>query len=116
MVFKKLRKSARRVYSRARKSYSRHSKGGLTATETAIGSGIYGAARPFIAEKVPDIGMLGGYSDNLVLGGLGFLASWKGTGMIKKAGMIVLANESFIAGAKLSSGISAGGSGGVFVN
>lgn len=101
--FKKMRRYARKAFRKS-KSYSKSSS--LGVVETAVGSAVYGYVRQPVANMIPDVDMLGAYSDNVVLGGIGALAAWKGKGMIKKAGMIVLANESFIAASKSKAGMS----------
>ena len=105
--FRKARRYARKAF-RAVKSYAKRDK--LNPIETAIGSAAYGAVRPYAANMIPDVPQLGAYSDNVILGGVGALAAWKGKGIVKKAGMIVLANESFIAGSKAMSGMNNTGS------
>jgi hypothetical protein len=116
MVFKKMRRAARRTYGRARR-YS-HSNKGLNPMEMAIGSAAYGVIRPTIANAIPDIQQLGGYSDNVILGGAAALAAWKGKGLIKKAGMIFLGNEAFIASSKAAQGMTSGSaaSSGIYIN
>jgi hypothetical protein len=103
---KKFRRFARRAYGKA-KRYVRSNKA-INPIETILGSAAYGAVRSPIASAIPDVPQLGGYSDNVILGGIAALAAWKGNGLIKKAGMVVLANESFIAGAKASQGLMGG--------
>lgn len=90
--------------ARKRKHGFKGKKGGsLTPMELAIGSAVYGYARTPIANMVPDIPNVP-YSDNVLLGAVGGLAAWKGKGLIKKAGMVVLANEAFIAATRMSAG------------
>lgn len=89
--------------ARKKKGGFKGKSSGLSPMELGIGSAIYGYARQPIANIVPDIPNVP-YSDNVVLGAAGFLAAWKGKGMIKKAGMVVLANEAFIAASRMSAG------------
>lgn len=98
--FRKMRRVARRGFAAA-KRYVKSDK--MNMVETAVGSATYGFVRPKVANMIPDIPQLGEYSDNVVMGGIGALAAWKGKGIIKRAGMIVLANEAFIAGSRMSS-------------
>ena len=112
--FKKARRYARRAYGKV-KSYSRNSKG-LSAIEATIGGAGYGAVRNYAVNLVPDIAYLGGYSDKIVLGGLGALAAWKGKGMIKKAGLVVLASEAFVASSRATQGMSAQTGGSIYIN
>lgn len=88
---------------RSKKFFGKSKGGSISPVEMAIGSGIYGYARPTIANVVPDIAAIP-YSDNVILGAAGFLAAWKGKGIVKKAGMVVLANEAFIAASRMSAG------------
>lgn len=97
--FRKVRRYARKAFGAA-KRYVKSDK--TSMIEVAAGSAGYGFVRPKVANMIPDIPQLGEYSDNVILGGIGALAAWKGKGIIKKAGMIVLANEAFIAGSRMS--------------
>lgn len=116
---KRKKGSVTRYITKKVKRYGRKSSGNsMTMIEAGIGGAAYGAVRPFAANMVPDVAALGGYSDNVILGGIGALAAWKGSGLIKKAGMIVLANESFIASSKMTQGLTSGQntSSGIFIN
>lgn len=112
--FKKARRYVSRAYAKV-KRYAKRSKG-LSPMEAAAGSAIYGAIRNPLVNAVPDIARFGAYSDNVVLGGLAALAAWKGKGMTKKAGMVVLSNESFVASTRASQGISSSNSGSIYIN
>lgn len=101
--FRKMKRYARRAFGKARR-YSKSNR--ESPIELGIYSAVYGAARTPISNMIPDVPQLGGYSDNLILGGIGFLAAKKGNGMIKKAGKVVLMNEAFLVGAKASSGLT----------
>jgi len=103
--FRKARRVARRVGSYFKRKSSRKSSSSQSPLNMGIAGGIYGAARPFAANMVPEIGFLGGYSDNVVLGGAGYLAAKKGSGMIKTAGLAVLTCEAFLAGNKAAQGM-----------
>lgn len=99
--FRKVRRYARKAFGKAR----RHSKSSSESPlEMGLYSAGYGVVRQKAADFIPDVPMLQGYSDNIILGGIGYLAAKKGSGMIKKAGKAVLMNESFIAGAKAGQG------------
>ena len=114
--FKKFRSRARKVYGSAKRFVSR--KESINPEMIALTSGVYGAARPFVANMVPDIDALGGYSDNLILGGIAYLACKKGKGLVKTAGLSVLSCEAFIAGNKLSAGFAPTGAkgGSIYIN
>jgi len=105
----KFRRKASRRYGFRRASRSRRSSGsGITWKELLVGMAGYAVVRPYIANVVPDFEMLGDYSDNVVLGVGGGVAAWKGSGMIKKAGIVVAASETLIGVSKLTSGITNG--------
>lgn len=104
--FRKARRVARRMFGK--RSRSHKSASSMSPLFVAGTSAAYGIARPYVANIIPDISALGNYSDNVVIGGAAALAAWKGKGMIKKAGMIVLANESFIAASKASQNMGVG--------
>lgn len=114
--FKRARSFARRVAGKARRFVKREAS--ISPEKLALTSGIYGAARPYIANMVPDVDALGGYSDNLILGSIAYLAAKKGSGMIKTAGVSVLSCEAFIAGNKLAQGFAPTGAknGTIYVN
>jgi len=102
-------RKARKAYRSMRKASRRSSKGGsFGVMDAAIGGGVYGFARPYAANLIPDIPQLGGYSDNVILGGVAALAAWKGRGLLKKAGLSVLNNEAFVASSKAASGVTGG--------
>ena len=107
MVFKrKARRYAKRMFTKRARS---RTSSGISVEKLAIGSAIYGGLRPYAANIIPDVAALnfgGVTSDNLILGVAGYLAAKKGSGMIKTAGQVVLLNEAFIVGAKLSSGMT----------
>lgn len=105
--FRKSRRAVSRYFAKKRYSKSNTS---LSVEKLAIGSAAYGAVRPYAANLIPDIDMIGVYSDNLILGVAGYLAAKKGSGMIKTAGQVVLANEAFLVGNKLASGLAPSGS------
>jgi len=86
--------------------------GNLSTNELLIGMGIYAAARPFLSNAIPDgfMGLPNAYSDNIVLGGAGGIAAWKGKGIVKKAGTVVAASEVLVGVSKLMSGIQGGSS------
>jgi hypothetical protein len=113
--FKKIRRYAAKAYRKG-KRYASSNKG-ISPMEITIGSAGYGAVRPMIANAVPNVGALGEYSDNVILGLVGFAAAWKGKGLVKKAGMVVLGAESFVAGSRLSQNIGGNStSSGIYIN
>jgi len=101
---------ARRKYFGRKHKRSGRSFGGVSPVNIAIGSAVYGAARPYVANMIPDIPQLGGFSDNVILGVGGYLLAKKGNGMMKTAGISILANEAFIAGSKAIGGMTSSSS------
>ena len=106
----RFRKARRRIVRYFAKRRSSRSSASLSIEKLAIGSAAYGAVRPYAANMIPDIEMLGTYSDNVILGVAGYIAAKKGNGMIKTAGQVILANEAFLVGNKLASGLAPSGS------
>jgi hypothetical protein len=103
MVFKKFRArtKSRGFFRRNRRVSSKSS--GMSVEKLALTSAGYGIARPYVANLIPDVVMLGGYSDNIILGVAGYLACKKGSGIIKTAGYSVLATEAFLVTSKYMS-------------
>lgn len=99
---KKFRARARSFFKAKRRSSKGNS--GDSIEKLAVGSAVYGVARPYVANLIPDIPQLQGYSDNVLLGIAGYLGAKKGSGMFKTAGKVVLMNEVFITSSKLMSG------------
>lgn len=100
----------RRYFGKRKARRSGKSFGGVSPVNVAIGSAVYGAARPYVANMIPDIPQLGGFSDNVVLGVAGYFLAKKGNGMMKTAGISILCNEAFIAGSKAMGGMTSGAS------
>lgn len=85
---------------------------------SVLPAAVYGAARPHLSNLVQPItgalGAAGGYADNIVLGGIGYLAAKKGKGFLKSAGHAMLMIEAAQIGAELSQGATGGSTGGAF--
>ena len=114
----RFRRKARRMGFRAvRRSRRSGSSSGTSLMGSILPAALYGAARPYVANLVQPVtgalGAAGVYADNLVLGGLGYLAAKKGSGMIRSAGHAMLIIEAANAAAHASSGM-AGNTGGGF--
>lgn len=96
--------------ARRKKTSSRRSKGmgKLGNTLLSVGAGaLYGAFRNQIAAKVPQVSMLGNYSDNAILGGSALaLKLITGNKWVNAVANPVIVIESALVGSKLMSGVS----------
>lgn len=93
----KFRKAVRRSYGRAKKMYSRAKTPSLSVTDVLLAGAIYGAVRPTVANMLPTFFSFGPVdSDNVILGGAGFMASKSKTKMIKALGLIAMGTEAGI--------------------
>jgi len=104
---KKSRKTSTRGKTMARRKsgFKGKKSGSVSPMEMALGSGMYGFARPMVANFIPDVSSIPN-SDNVLLGVAGYFAATKGSGLVKKAGYVVLANEAFIAASRMQAGTS----------
>lgn len=65
--------------------------------DVLIAGAIYGAARPTIANMIPTFFTFGPVdSDNVILGGLGYMASKSNTKLIKAIGLVAMGTEAGI--------------------
>jgi len=90
------RKAKRRSYSGFMKRGSSRRKSGssLSATDVLLAGAIYGVARPMIANMLPSFFQFGPVdSDNVILGGAGYMASKQGNKLIKSVGLIAMGTE-----------------------
>lgn len=109
-AFKNSSSSARRSravvnkVARRKKGGSRRSRsggGGLTATDAALYGAGYGIAQPHAYNMAAKIGI----NPRLTMGILGALAAWKGKGIVRKAGLVVLTTEAGIQARAMTSGL-----------
>ena len=107
----RFRRRARKAYSGFKKRYARagRSLGGTNLLTVGLMAAAYGAFRPKIEGMIPSSvsGMLGGYGDELLLGGAGyFMAKGKlgSSPLVKNAGMAIFIVEA----TRLGSGVGAG--------
>ena len=110
MVFRRRKSRSRRMnFSRRVRHRSRGSSsgGGISFKELELYTGLYAAARPYAVGIIPDgfMGLPPQYTENIILGGIGFLGAWKGQGMVKKAGMVTAAGETFVGVSKFLAGM-----------
>jgi len=109
MVFR--RKAARRQRSYGKmKARSHHkSSGGVGLTDLLIGGAIYGLARPYVANMLPTLFSFGPVdSDNVIIGGAGYLGMKSSNKIIKATSMIAIAGETAIVTGKLMGGTQSG--------
>lgn len=107
MVFRKRR--MHRSTSRAGRFYRKHNPSTLGVWDVLIAGAIYGAVRPTIANAIPTFFSFGSVdSDNVILGGAGYLASRSHTKMIKALGLIAMGTEAGIVTSGLISGATKG--------
>lgn len=98
MVF---RRKAKRSRSRASTRSHSRSKGssGLSVMNVLLAGAVYGVARPYVANLIPDYNLGPVSTDNAVIAGLGYLGSKK-TGFIKALGLVAMGSEAGIVAAK----------------
>ena len=103
--FKKFRKMSRRAYSSMRKGYSRSRKPSMSAMDVLLAGAIYGVARPMVANAIPTMFSFGPVdSDNVILGGAGYMASKNRNKLIKSIGLIAMGTEAGIIASKVVAG------------
>lgn len=88
------------------KSRSR-SKGssGLSVMNVLLAGAVYGVARPYVANFIPDYELGPVSTDNLAIAGLGYLGSKK-SGFLKALGLVAMGGEAGIVTAKLVGGMT----------
>lgn len=113
----KFRRKARRAFGgfKRRSSRSRSSGGSSNLITIGLMAVAYGALRPKIEAMIPASvsGMVGGYGDELLLGGAGYLASKGKLGnnsFIKNAGTAIFIVEATRVGSGLGSSMLGSGS------
>jgi len=97
------RKAARRTYA-ATKSRGRSrgkSSSGLTPMNVILASALYGVARPYLANIIPDFVSIGPVtSDNIVIGAASYYGMTKTSGFMKALSTVSLASETAIVASK----------------
>lgn len=105
MVFRKKAK-ARRSSSRYSHKTSRHGSSGVSFTDLLIGGAIYGVARPYVANMLPDLFNFGPVdSDNAIIGAAGYYGMKHTKGVMKATSMMAVAGEAAIVASRLSQGV-----------
>lgn len=103
------KKKARRSRSRGAFKARSRSKGssGLSVMNVLLAGAVYGVARPYVSNMVPDYNIGPVSTDNAVIGGLGYMASRK-SGFLKALGLIAMGGEAGIVTAKAVGGMTGG--------
>ena len=93
-------KFKKRFYRRARavaKSYRSSKKPSISVMDVMLAGAIYGAVRPMVANMLPTFFSFGPIdSDNVILGGAGYMASKSSSKLIKTVGLIAMGTEAGI--------------------
>jgi hypothetical protein len=106
----RFRRKARRMFRGFKRGYRRHgSHSGTNMITIGLMAAAYGAFRPKIETIIPAqvSSALGGYGDEVLLGGIGYLAAKGKLGnspIIKNAGMAIFVTEAV----RVGSGVGAG--------
>ena len=91
---KKTTRSENTMAKRKGRNSFKSSNGSVSLMNVAGAGAIHGIARPMIANILPSFFSFGPVdSDNVIIGGAGYYAMKKGSGIIKILGMLTLANE-----------------------
>lgn len=93
-----------------RRGRSSSSGGGLGIVGSALTGAAYGAVRNPVGNMIQGAvpRFAGGYEDEVILGGLGALLAWKGSGIMKSVGKTMLTVESYRAAASMTSNGTSG--------
>jgi len=104
MVFKKARRAVRYIRSKGRRANRSQS---ISPVNLMMAGAIYGALRPQAAKILPDMFSFGPVdSDNVLIGGAGYLGMKKGKGLIKALGAVAMASEIGIVTARATTGLN----------
>lgn len=104
-------RKAKRYGRRFGKRQSRRSNSGMSPLNLMLGGAIYGFARPIVANMLPTFFQFGPVdSDNVIIGGLGYLGSKKSSGIIKAISYAAIIGESANITSKLSGNTTSSGS------
>lgn len=101
----RFKKRFKRSYSRAVKAYKSSRKPSLSVMDVMIAGAAYGALRPMAANVLPNFFTFGPVdSDNVIMGGVGYLASKSNTKLIKTIGLVTMAGEAGIIASRVIQG------------
>ena len=93
--FRKARRSGFRA--KAMSSYRKASKPSLSVMDVLLAGAVYGAVRPTVANMLPTFFKFGPVdSDNVILGGAGYMASKSKTKFVKALGLVAMGTEAGI--------------------
>lgn len=101
------RKASRRSFGGfKRKSYRKSGGSSLTPMNVLMAGAIYGLARPYVANILPNMFSAGPVdSDNIIIGAAGFYGMKKGNGLVKALGAVALGSEAGIVANRATSGL-----------
>lgn len=103
----RFKRFAKRARSRTASGYKAARKPSLSVTDVLLAGAIYGVARPTISNMLPSFFKFGSIdSDNVILGGAGFMASKSSNKLIKSIGLIAMGTEAGIVTSGLLSGVT----------
>lgn len=101
----KFKARVRRTYGRVRSAYRKTNKPSIGVMDVLLAGAIYGAVRPTVANMLPTFFSFGPVdSDNVILGGAGYLASRQSNKLIKSIGLVAMGTEAGIVTSKLLTG------------
>lgn len=103
----RFKKRFKRYTSRAVKMYKSSRKPTLSVADVLIAGAAYGALRPMAANVLPNFFSFGPVdSDNVLIGGVGYLASKSNTKLVKTFGLVSMAGEAGIIASRVIQGQS----------
>ena len=101
----RFKKRFKRSYSRAVKAYKSSRKPSFSVLDVIIAGATYGALRPVLANVLPNFFTFGPVdSDNVLIGGAGYMASKSSTKLVKAVGLVTMAGEAGIIASRLTQG------------
>lgn len=100
------RKASRRSFGFKKARRSGRSSSGLTPMNVLLAGAVYGLARPYVANVLPNMFSVGPVdSDNVIIGAAGYYGMRKGNGLVKALGAVALGSEAGIIANRLTSGV-----------
>ena len=98
----RFKKRFKRSYSRVAKAYKSSRKPSLSVMDVMIAGAAYGALIPMAANVLPNFFTFGPIdSDNVIIGGVGYMAAKSNTKLIKTIGLVTMAGEAGIITSRL---------------
>lgn len=95
----------RRAMRSVGRSYRRSNRASIGMMDIILAGAIYGVARPTVTNMLPTFFTFGPVdSDNVILGGAGYMASKSSSKLIKALGLVAMGTEAGIITSKVVSG------------